>query len=357
MPDKNNQNIHSAAPPVPVSIVNNQSSISQIRRQLGGINREIPYSPDPHSRNKAKSKRSADPPVAEFPDPLLSPVLCLLSPVFYPYPLSNPPCLLYSSVFFLFRANSCHFVVHSCLGVPARGPLGLRGMTQLCKTNPILKTRKSTQPPVRQRFTRIIRPAESEKTNPNKPNLVAAKPLAKPERTQSYAPAQSSILHPESSILPILPKNHGRIMQNKPNSSKQKNHRNPRNCKALQTKSHPHPKQKTNPIKPNLSRSRAIGSLTGIPLLATVSCLLLSCPPYWAGFSIAYSLCIVATYSTPLAATGVEAVALSNLISLMSFFSLLASKMKNSPRLVPIYTLPSATRVEAHISPLASCVQ
>lgn len=47
MARKSNQNTYPHAPSVTVSIVNNQSSISQIRRQLGGINLQIPCSPDP----------------------------------------------------------------------------------------------------------------------------------------------------------------------------------------------------------------------------------------------------------------------------------------------------------------------
>src|SRR3990170_4090310 len=125
MPDKNNQNIHSAAPPVPGSIVNNQSSISQIRRQLGGINREIPYSPDPHSRNKAKSKRSADPPVAEFPDTpipscLLSSVFCLLSSTHTPYPTHLASYTLLSFFYFVqIRVTSWFILV---LVSPPGGP-------------------------------------------------------------------------------------------------------------------------------------------------------------------------------------------------------------------------------------------
>ena len=40
----------------------------------------------------------------------------------------------------------------------------------LCKTNPNLKTKKTTQPLLLKRFTKIFRSTPPEKTNPNKPN-------------------------------------------------------------------------------------------------------------------------------------------------------------------------------------------
>ncbi len=52
----------------------------------------------------------------------------------------------------------------------------------LCKTNPILKTTKSTQPYSSQRLTKINHPAQLEKTNPKQ---TQNKPKTNPKQTQS----------------------------------------------------------------------------------------------------------------------------------------------------------------------------
>ena len=66
-------------------------------------------------------------------------------------------------------------------------------MSQLCKTNPIPKSPKPTQPLMPQRITPLFRPAPPKKTNPNQTQSIAAKPLAKPEQTHAHAPKQSGI--------------------------------------------------------------------------------------------------------------------------------------------------------------------
>jgi len=127
--------------------INNQSSISQIHRQLGGINLEVPRFPGPHSRRSATLK--ARPRRAGIPrSPLVSPspVSCILS-------------------FLCLRA--------------------LVATSQLCKTNPISKTTKSSQSLVYQGLTPIFRSQPPEKTNPIKPNLSRRSRIPRPGGPQS----------------------------------------------------------------------------------------------------------------------------------------------------------------------------
>ena len=105
-------------------------------------------------------------------------VSCILSSTHTSYPALLAACALVSYplcsfIFFLFRANSCPFVVHSFLSA-------LLATSQLCKTNPIPSTPESPQPLLPQRLTKEIALAPPEKTNPIKPNFITPKPQANP---------------------------------------------------------------------------------------------------------------------------------------------------------------------------------
>src|SRR3990172_232366 len=124
----------------------------QINNQSSLINWEISSSPD-----------------LLKPGPRSPLVFCLPSSVFrlLPIPPIQPilSCRLCSFLFFLFRANSCRFVVHSFL-------TGFVATSQLCKTNPIPSTPESPQSLTPQAFTTKSCSAGLIKTKPNKANLI-----------------------------------------------------------------------------------------------------------------------------------------------------------------------------------------
>ena len=66
---------------------------------------------------------------------------------------------------------------------------------------------------------------------------------------------------------------------------------------------------------------------------------------------------MVATERTPLATTGEELIGAPMSTVASTFFSRLAARITNSPRRVPMKTLPSATSGDAQMSPCISCVQ
>ena len=128
-------------------------------------------------------------------------VFCLLSSTQHAYPALLVPCAL---IFFV--------------------PLCLRGQDPrstnhpfFCKTNPISKTPKPTQPLFPQRFTPVLRSAPPPKTNPNEPNvkvgkmnisIAAVKPYANEQRPMNneryskqtqFKPKTRALLDPKRS--------------------------------------------------------------------------------------------------------------------------------------------------------------
>jgi len=138
---------------------NNQSLI---------VNREIPCSPDPLM------------PLSLF--------FCLLSPGFCLLPKPPIPPILPLVLFCLFSI--------SCKFVSLRGSFlfwWLRGYKSIMQNKPNFQNPKLSQPPTPQRLTPLFRSPPPPKNKPNQTQLVAAKPLAKPDspdtppRTNQYA--------------------------------------------------------------------------------------------------------------------------------------------------------------------------
>ena len=121
--------------------MDNQSSISQIRRQLGGINLQILY-----------SQSSSQFVLIRVPSWLISshrPEMPNL-PILPSWPLVLLP------------------LVHSAL-LPFV-PLCLCGYKSIMQNKPNSQNQQSPQPVIPQRVTPISLPALPQKTNPNKPN-------------------------------------------------------------------------------------------------------------------------------------------------------------------------------------------
>jgi len=124
---------------------------------------------------------------------ILSSVSCLLSSTQHAYPALLVPCAL---IFFV--------------------PLCLRGQDPrstnhpfFCKTNPISKTPKPTQPLFPQRFTPVLRSAPPPKTNPNEPNVKVGKMNISIAAVKPYANEQR----------PMNNERYSKQTQFKPNSS------------------------------------------------------------------------------------------------------------------------------------------